>query len=99
MVSPSAVEDNERDEKLKSHTDIIRDIMDVINGLDESYSPEIKKEILNYLIQSMLQDNGLNDILQNDTQNENDSNTINDNINNENDIITDINNTEPNEEI
>lgn len=101
MVSPSAVEDNERDEKLKSHTEIIRDIMDVINGLDESYSPEIKKEILNYLIQSMLQDNGLNDILQNDTQNKNNTtdDIINDNINNENDTINDINNTEPNEEI
>ena len=31
MVSPSAVEDNERDEKLKNHTDMIRDIMQVVN--------------------------------------------------------------------
>lgn len=61
MVSPSAVEDNERDEKLRAHTDIIRDLMNVIDT--ESYTDDTKKKVLNYLIQSMLQDNELNDIL------------------------------------
>ena len=68
MVSPSAVEDNERDEKLKTHTDMIRDLMDIINGLDDAYDTITRKEILNYLIQTMLQDIGLNDILQDDIQ-------------------------------
>ena len=61
MVSPSAVEDNERDEKLRAHTDIIRDLMNVIDS--ENYTDDTKKKVLNYLIQSMLQDNELNDIL------------------------------------
>lgn len=61
MVSPSAVEDNERDEKLRAHTDIIRDLMNVIDT--ENYTDDTKKKVLNYLIQSMLQDNELNDIL------------------------------------
>ena len=74
MVSPSAVEDNERDEKLKAHTDMIRDLMDVINNLDEGYDINTRKQILNYLIQNMLQDNGLNDILQEDMNKEVDSN-------------------------
>lgn len=68
MVSPSAVEDNERDEKLQNHTNMIKDIMQVINEIDNGYSDLTKKEILNYLIQTMLQDNGLNDILQDDMQ-------------------------------
>lgn len=71
MVSPSAVEDNERDEKLKTHTDIIRSIMDIINA-EESYDPLVRKKIINYLIQSMLQDNELNDILQDDMTNSED---------------------------
>ena len=66
MVSPSAVEDNERDEKLKNHTDMIRDVMDIINNLDDAYDKNTKKQILNYLIQTLLQDNGLMDILNND---------------------------------
>lgn len=70
MVSPSAVEDNERDEKLKAHTDMIRDLMDVINNLEAGYDITTRKQILNYLIQNMLQDNGLNDILQEDMNKE-----------------------------
>ena len=70
MVSPSAVEDNERDEKLANHTNMIRDIMDVINSQSEAdkgaYSLAIRKEILNYLLRTMLQDSGLNEILQQD---------------------------------
>lgn len=68
MVSPSAVEDNERDEKLQNHTNMIKDIMSVINEVEDGYDNVTKKEILNYLIQTMLQDNGLNDILQEDMQ-------------------------------
>lgn len=66
MVSPSAVEDNERDEKLKNHTDMIRDIMQVINDQDEAYNPQTKKKMIAYLAQSLLQDQGLTDILQED---------------------------------
>lgn len=69
MVSPSAVEDNERDEKLTAHTTIIRDIMDVIDKVENGYDNITKKKILNYLIQTMLQDVDLNDILQEDMQN------------------------------
>lgn len=69
MVSPSAVEDNERDEKLTAHTTIIRDIMDVIDKIEEGYDTITRKKILNYLIQTMLQDIELNDILQEDMQN------------------------------
>lgn len=68
MVSPSAVEDNERDEKLKNHTDMIRDIMDIINNLDSAYDETTKKKILNYLMQTLLQDNGLIDILNEDME-------------------------------
>lgn len=66
MVSPSAVEDNERDEKLKNHTDMIRDIMQVVNDQDDAYKPETKKKMIAYLAQSLLQDQGLTDILQED---------------------------------
>lgn len=66
MVSPSAVEDNERDEKLKNHTDMIRDIMQVINDQDEAYNPKTKKKMIAYLAQTLLQDQGLTDILQED---------------------------------
>ena len=70
MVSPSAVEDNERDEKLSTHTDMIRNIMDVISSQSgddgEAYNIATKKEILNYLLRTMLQDSGLNEILQQD---------------------------------
>lgn len=69
MVSPSAVEDNERDEKLKNHTDMIRDLMDILNNLDDAYEVQTKKEILNYMIQTLLQDNGLNEILIKDMEN------------------------------
>lgn len=65
MVSPSAVEDNERDEKLKSHTEMIRDLKDILN---DEYDDLTKKKITMYLIQTLLQDNGLNDILQEDLQ-------------------------------
>ena len=75
MVSPSAVEDNERDEKLKNHTDMIRDIMQVINDQDEAYNPQTKKKIIAYLAQTLLQDQGLTDILQEDlNENENQPN-------------------------
>ena len=70
MVSPSAVEDNERDEKLKNHTDMIRDLMDILNNLEDAYEVQTKKEILNYMIQTLLQDNGLNDILARDMEDE-----------------------------
>lgn len=70
MVSPSAVEDNERDEKIKNHTDMIRDLMDVINGLNDGYDVKTKKKILNYMIETLLQDTGLSDILQDDLNNE-----------------------------
>lgn len=66
MVSPSAVEDNERDEKLKNHTDMIRDIMQVINDQDEAYNSQTKKKMIAYLAQTLLQDQGLTDILQED---------------------------------
>ena len=75
MVSPSAVEDNERDEKLKNHTDMIRDLMDIINNLEDAYSKDTKKEILNYLIQNLLQDNGLTEILNNDKNEEEENDT------------------------
>ena len=75
MVSPSAVEDNERDEKLKNHTDMIRDIMQVINEQDEAYNPQTKKKMIAYLAQTLLQDQGLTDILQEDlNENENQPN-------------------------
>ena len=75
MVSPSAVEDNERDEKLKNHTDMIRDIMQVINNQDEAYNPQTKKKMIAYLAQTLLQDQGLTDILQEDlNENENQPN-------------------------
>ena len=75
MVSPSAVEDNERDEKLKNHTDMIRDIMQVINDQDEAYNPQTKKKMIAYLAQTLLQDQGLTDILQEDlNENENQPN-------------------------
>ncbi len=70
MVSPSAVEDNERDEKLKNHTDMIRDLMDILNNLEDAYEVQTKKEILNYMIQTLLQDNGLNEILAKDMEDE-----------------------------
>lgn len=70
MVSPSAVEDNERDEKIKNHTDMIRDLMDVINNLDDAYGVNTKKKILNYMIETLLQDIGLSDILQEDLNND-----------------------------
>lgn len=89
MVSPSAVEDNERDEKLTSHTEMIRSIMDVINGQEDAYNVETKKEILNYLIKTLLQDNGLSDILEEDMI----KNPVNDSISDdiENDNIEDTN--------
>ena len=75
MVSPSAVEDNERDEKLKNHTDMIRDIMQVVNDQDEAYNPQTKKKMIAYLAQTLLQDQGLTDILQEDlNENENQPN-------------------------
>ena len=66
MVSPSAIEDNERDEKLIAHAGLIRDVMNVFDDQSESYSPKVKKQILNYLVQTMLQDEGLTSILQED---------------------------------
>lgn len=82
MVSPSAVEDNERDEKLKSHAEIIRNIMDIINGEDDAYDKITKKQILNYLIQTMLQDTELNDILKDDYKNTLENNKFNNNESN-----------------
>ena len=66
MVSPSAVEDNERDEKLKNHAEIIKSIMDIIGTNNEIYSTEATKELLTYLLASMLQDTGMTEILQKD---------------------------------
>ena len=66
MVSPSAVEENERDEKLKNHTEMIRDIMTVINEQDDLYGQPTKKKILNYLIRNLLEDVDLNEILEQD---------------------------------
>lgn len=75
MVSPSAVEDNERDEKLMNHTNMIRDLMDVIKGLDDAYSIDTKKKALNYMVQTLLQDSSLSNILDDDLNN-NSSNII-----------------------
>lgn len=66
MVSPSAVEDNERDEKLQAHTAMINDLMNIINSIDGAYDDLTKKKLLAYLIQTLLQDNGLMDILNDD---------------------------------
>ena len=68
MVSPSAVEDNERDEKLKNHAEIIKSIMDIIGNNNEIYSVEATKELLTYLLSSMLQDTGMTEILQKDNE-------------------------------
>lgn len=88
MVSPSAVEDNERDEKLKNHTDMIRDIMQVINDQDESYNPKTKKKMIAYLAQTLLQDQGLTDILQEDlNENENQPNYSSKENNEEDELI------------
>ena len=88
MVSPSAVEDNERDEKLKNHTDMIRDIMQVINDQDEAYNPQTKKKMIAYLAQSLLQDQGLTDILQEDlNENENQPNYSSKENNEEDELI------------
>ena len=88
MVSPSAVEDNERDEKLKNHTDMIRDIMQVVNDQDEAYNPQTKKKIIAYLAQTLLQDQGLTDILQEDlNENENQPNYSSKENNEEDELI------------
>ena len=88
MVSPSAVEDNERDEKLKNHTDMIRDIMQVINDQDEAYNPQTKKKMIAYLAQTLLQDQGLTDILQEDlNENENQPNYSSKENNEEDELI------------
>lgn len=88
MVSPSAVEDNERDEKLKNHTDMIRDIMQVINDQDEAYNPKTKKKMIAYLAQTLLQDQGLTDILQEDlNENENQPNYSSKENNEEDELI------------
>ena len=88
MVSPSAVEDNERDEKLKNHTDMIRDIMQVINDQDEAYNPKTKKKMIAYLAQTLLQDQGLTDILQEDlNENENKPNYSSKENNEEDELI------------
>ena len=88
MVSPSAVEDNERDEKLKNHTDMIRDIMQVVNDQDEAYNPQTKKKMIAYLAQTLLQDQGLTDILQEDlNENENQPNYSSKKNNEEDELI------------
>ena len=88
MMSPSAVEDNERDEKLKNHTDMIRDIMQVINDQDEAYNPQTKKKMIAYLAQTLLQDQGLTDILQEDlNENENQPNYSSKENNEEDELI------------
>ena len=88
MVSSSAVEDNERDEKLKNHTDMIRDIMQVINDQDEAYNPQTKKKMIAYLAQTLLQDQGLTDILQEDlNENENQPNYSSKENNEEDELI------------
>lgn len=80
MVSPSAVEDNERDEKLTNHTNMIREIMNVIQSLE--YKGSTQKRILTYLIQTLIQDNELTDILQDDLQETIDSEKNNESENN-----------------
>lgn len=88
MVSPSAVEDNERDEKLKNHTDMIRDIMQVVNDQGDAYDPLTKKKIINYLSQTLLQDQGLSEILQEDlNEDENKPNYSKESNNKEEDIL------------
>lgn len=87
MVSPSAVEDNERDEKLKNHTDMIRDIMQVVNDQDDAYKPETKKKMIAYLAQSLLQDQGLTDILQEDLNEDENKPNYSSNENNEEDEL------------
>lgn len=88
MVSPSAVEDNERDEKLKNHTDMIRDIMQVVNDQDNAYKPETKKKMIAYLAQSLLQDQGLTDILQEDlNEDENQPNYSSEENNEEDELL------------
>ncbi len=87
MVSPSAVEDNERDEKLKNHTDMIRDIMQVVNDQNDAYKPETKKKMIAYLAQTLLQDQGLSDILQEDLNEEENQPNYSSEENNEEDEL------------
>lgn len=87
MVSPSAVEDNERDEKLKNHTDMIRDIMQVVNDQQDAYKPETKKKMIAYLAQTLLQDQGLSDILQEDLNEEENQPNYSSEENNEEDEL------------
>ena len=90
MVSPSAVEDNERDEKIANHTQSIQQLMDIFDRVGENaYSIPIKKELINYLMTTRLEDMGLSDILQDDLaktknkENDEDENKMIDEMNNE----------------
>ena len=63
MVSPSTVEDSERDEQMGSRMDLIGTFIDL---LGDKYSDETIREVFEYFVDYYLSDNELSDILKKD---------------------------------
>lgn len=69
MVSPSTSEDAERVESMMSNIDITNSILDIIANLDE-LSYDAKKEIVEYLVSTYLNEPEISDIIKEDKGNE-----------------------------
>lgn len=63
MVSPSTVEDSERDEQMESRMSLIGTFIEL---LGDKYSDETVKEVFEYFVNYYLSDNELSDILKKD---------------------------------
>lgn len=65
MLSPSTVEDSERDETMDSRMNMISNFMGLVD--DESlFSYETRKDVLTYLVSTLLSEPDISEILEND---------------------------------
>lgn len=65
MLSPSTVEDSERDETMDSRMNMISNFMGLVD--DESlFSNETRKDVLTYLVSTLLSEPDISEILEND---------------------------------
>ena len=75
MLSPSTIEDADRDEQLDNRVRMTNDIISLVSSQDSVYSAETVKEVTEYLISTFLNKPEISDILKNSENSNDDSET------------------------
>lgn len=63
MVSPSTIEDDDRDQQLDNRITMVNNLLEILSGSEDAYSPETLKEVTEYLVSVFLNRPEIVDIL------------------------------------